>query len=127
MVRSHEIQYSSRFCDPVLFPIWSLEGTNWKNQKFVPFLFLQKSHGYLELLMNHINHIYIDNKAYAELTDDIDKRIVLESARMLQDYSEQMEQFPEGKINLSKFGSVEITGFPKELTKIIRNTLLEMI
>jgi hypothetical protein len=74
--------------------------------------------------MNLLNHIYIDGKGFTELADDMDKRIVLETARMLHDYDDEIMQYPEGKIFLSKFGSIEITGFPKELTKIIRNELL---
>jgi hypothetical protein len=73
--------------------------------------------------MDLSNQIYIDGKGYTELTDNLDKRIVLETARMLQDYEDELVQYPEGKIMLSKFGSTEITGFPKELTKIIRNEL----
>ncbi|MCU7550447.1 hypothetical protein OCK74_15100 [Chitinophagaceae bacterium LB-8] len=75
--------------------------------------------------MNLLNQIYVDGKGFAELTDDMDKRVVLESARMLQDYEDELEQYPEGRIKISKFGSIEITGFPKELTKVIRSVLLE--
>jgi hypothetical protein len=76
--------------------------------------------------MNLLNQIYIDGKGYTELTDSLDKRIVLEATRMLQDYEDELEQYPEGKIDIIKSGSIEITGFPKELTKLIRNVLLDL-
>jgi hypothetical protein len=75
--------------------------------------------------MNLWDQIYIDGKGFAELADDMDKRIVLESARMLQEYEDEIRQYPEGMINISKFGSIEITGFPKEVTRMIRNILME--
>ena len=50
----------------------------------------------------------------------MDKRIALETARVLHDYYDEITLYPEGKIMVSKFGSIKISGFPKELTKIIR-------
>jgi hypothetical protein len=69
--------------------------------------------------------IYIDGKGFTELIDDMDKRMILEAARVLQDYEDEIIQYAEGKVLISKFGSIEITGFPKEVAKLIRNVLLE--
>ena len=76
--------------------------------------------------MDLLNQICIDGKGFTELTDDMDKRIILEAARILHDYHDEINQYSEGKINISKFGSIEIAGFPKELTKLIRNLLLDL-
>jgi hypothetical protein len=74
--------------------------------------------------MDLLNQIFIDGKDFTELTDDMDKRIILETVKMLHDYNDELTQFPDGKIYLSKFGSIEISGFPKEVSKLIRNVLL---
>lgn len=57
------------------------------------------------------------------MADEMDKRIALETARVLHDYYDEITLYPEGKIMVSKFGSIKISGFPKELTKIIRSEL----
>jgi hypothetical protein len=75
--------------------------------------------------MHLLNMIYIDGKGFTELIDDMDKRMILEAARVLQDYEDEIIQYAEGKVLISKFGSIEITGFPKEVAKLIRNVLLE--
>ena len=76
--------------------------------------------------MDLLNQIYIDGRGISELPDDMDKRIIFESARMLQDYKDEIIQYQDGKINISQYGSVEITGFPKELARLIRNVLLDI-
>lgn len=76
--------------------------------------------------MDILDQICIDGKGYTELTDDMDRRIILEATKILHDYHDEILQYSEGKINISKFGSIEIAGFPKDVAKLIRNLLLDL-